>query len=114
MQGRFQIADSALSSAATAMTRANTLAVEGANGTMSDSDRQALAEEVQGILQQMLSLANTSYQGAHLCRHSGQYPAVFPRTRQARFRTVVIRRTRKCNCRTACRCPAMFQATNCS
>lgn len=66
LQGRFQVADSALSSAVTAMTRANTLAVEGANGTMSASERQAVAGEVQGVLTQMLSLANTSYQGAYV------------------------------------------------
>ena len=66
LQGRFQVADSALSNAVTAMTRANSLAIEGANGTMSASDRQAIAGEVQGILDQMLSLANTSYQGAYV------------------------------------------------
>jgi len=66
LQGRYQVADSALSNAVTAMTRASSLAVEGANGTMSASDRQAIAGEVQGILNQMLSLANTSYQGAYV------------------------------------------------
>jgi flagellar hook-associated protein 3 FlgL len=66
LQGRLQVADSALGNAVTAMTRANSLAVEGANGTLSPADRQALAGEVQGILNQMLSLANTSYQGAYV------------------------------------------------
>jgi flagellar hook-associated protein 3 FlgL len=66
LQGRYQVADSALSNATTAMTRASSLAVEGANGTLSPSDRQAIAGEVQGILNQMLSLANTSYQGAYI------------------------------------------------
>jgi flagellar hook-associated protein 3 FlgL len=66
LQGRFQVADSALSNAVTAMTSANSLAIEGANGTMSASDRQAIAGDVQGILNQMLSLANTTYQGAYI------------------------------------------------
>ena len=66
LQGRYQVADSALSNAVSAMTRANSLAVEGANGTLSASDRQAIAGEVQGILSQMLSLANTSYEGAYV------------------------------------------------
>jgi flagellar hook-associated protein 3 FlgL len=66
LQGRYQVADSALSNAVTAMTRASSLAVEGANGTMTPSNRQAIAGEVQGILNQMLSLANTSYEGAYV------------------------------------------------
>jgi flagellar hook-associated protein 3 FlgL len=66
LQGRFQVADSALSNAVTAMTSANSLAIEGANGTLSATDRQAVAGEVQGILNQMLGLANTSYQGAYI------------------------------------------------
>jgi flagellar hook-associated protein 3 FlgL len=66
LQGRFQVADSALSNAVTSMTSALSLAVEGANGTMSDSDRQAIADQVQGILGQMVGLANTSYQGAYI------------------------------------------------
>jgi flagellar hook-associated protein 3 FlgL len=66
LQGRYQVADSALGNAVTAMTRAVSLAIEGANGTMSAADRQALAGEVQGILNQMLSLANTSYQGTYV------------------------------------------------
>jgi flagellar hook-associated protein 3 FlgL len=58
-----QTADSTLNSVVTALQRAISLGVEGANGTLSDSDRAAVASELTGIKQQLLSLANTAYQG---------------------------------------------------
>src|SRR5579871_6567405 len=63
VQGEMQNADSALNSVITLLQRAITLGTEGANGTLNDSDRQALAVEVQGIQSQLLNLANLSYQG---------------------------------------------------
>jgi flagellar hook-associated protein 3 FlgL len=61
--GLLQTADSTLSSVVTALQRAISLGVEGANGTLSDSDRADVANELTGIKQQLLSLANTPYQG---------------------------------------------------
>jgi flagellar hook-associated protein 3 FlgL len=61
--GLLNTADSTLSSVVTALQRAISLGVEGANGTLSDSDRADVATELTGIKQQLLSLANTSYQG---------------------------------------------------
>jgi flagellar hook-associated protein 3 FlgL len=61
--GQLQTADSTLSSVVTALQRAITLGVQGANGTLSDADRQAVRDELTGIQQQLISLANTSYQG---------------------------------------------------
>jgi flagellar hook-associated protein 3 FlgL len=61
--GLLQTADSTLSSVVTALQRAISLGVQGANGTLSDSDRTDVAGELTGIQQQLLSLANTSYQG---------------------------------------------------
>lgn len=58
-----QSADSALNSVITALQRAISLGTEGANGTVNSSDRAALANEVQGIQSQLISLANLSYQG---------------------------------------------------
>jgi flagellar hook-associated protein 3 FlgL len=58
-----QTADSTLNSVVTALQRAISLGTEGANGTLSDSDRADVASELTGIKQQLLSLANTSYQG---------------------------------------------------
>jgi flagellar hook-associated protein 3 FlgL len=63
LNGLLQTADSTLSSVVTALQRAISLGVEGANGTLSDSDRADVANELAGIKQQLLSLANTPYQG---------------------------------------------------
>jgi flagellar hook-associated protein 3 FlgL len=61
-----QTADSALSSVVTSLTQAVSLGTEGANGTNSASDQQAIATQVQGILSSVVSQANLSYQGAYL------------------------------------------------
>jgi flagellar hook-associated protein 3 FlgL len=66
ISGQFSTADSTFSSVVTAIERAISLGVEGANGTLSDADRAAAATEVTGIQSQLLSLANTSYQGQYL------------------------------------------------
>jgi flagellar hook-associated protein 3 FlgL len=66
VQGKLQAADSALSNATQVMTTAITVGTEGANGTMSAADRQALAQQVQGLQQQMLGLANTAYEGVYV------------------------------------------------
>jgi flagellar hook-associated protein 3 FlgL len=66
ISGQFSTADSTLSSVVTALQRALSLGVEGANGTLSDADRQAIAVELTGIQSQLLSLANTSYQGQYI------------------------------------------------
>jgi flagellar hook-associated protein 3 FlgL len=63
ISSELQSADSALSSVVTTLQRAISLGVEGANSTVNASDRAALAEEVQGIQSQLVSLANLSYQG---------------------------------------------------
>lgn len=61
-----QTADSALSSVVTSLTQAISLGTEGANGTTSTANRQALAEQVQGLLTSVVSQANLSYQGAYV------------------------------------------------
>ena len=66
LQGMYQTADSTLSSAVQLMTRAISLGTEGANGTLTASDRQSIANEMQGIINQMVGIANTSYQGEYL------------------------------------------------
>ena len=66
ISGQFSTADSTLSSVVTVLQRAITLGTEGANGTLSDTDRQAITVELQGIQSQLLSLANTSYQGQYI------------------------------------------------
>lgn len=66
LQSKYQVADSALGNVVSALTRALSLGTEGANGTLNNADRQAIAGEVQGLLNQTVSLANTSYQGSFL------------------------------------------------
>jgi flagellar hook-associated protein 3 FlgL len=66
IQGEIQSADSSLNSVTTALQQAISLGVEGANGTVSATDRQAIATQLQGIQSQLLSLANLSYQGNYV------------------------------------------------
>jgi flagellar hook-associated protein 3 FlgL len=66
ISSELQTADSALNSGVTALQRAITLGTEGANGTMSQDDRAELASEVQSISQQMMDVANLSYNGKYI------------------------------------------------
>lgn len=66
LQARFQVADSTLSNVVQVLTRALAIGTEGANGTLNPGDRLAIAGEVQGLLSEMLSLANTTYQGTYI------------------------------------------------
>lgn len=56
-------AESALSSAVTIVERAQTLASQGATGTATAQTRQDIAGELSGILQQLVSIANTTVEG---------------------------------------------------
>jgi flagellar hook-associated protein 3 FlgL len=64
--GQLSTANSTLDSVVTVLERAITLGTEGANGTLSDTDRNSVATEVIGIQSQLLGLANTSYQGQYI------------------------------------------------
>ena len=66
LTGSLNVADSALSSVVEALTSAQSLGVEGANGTLNSSNLQALAQQVKGIQQEIIGLANTSYNGEYL------------------------------------------------
>ena len=59
-------ASSVLSSVVTALTQAVSLGTEGANGTNTTSNLQAIATQVQGVLSTIVSQANTSVAGAYL------------------------------------------------
>jgi flagellar hook-associated protein 3 FlgL len=61
-----QTADSALSNVVSSLTQAVSLGTEGANGTNNTSNLQALAEQVQGILANVVTQANLSYNGTYL------------------------------------------------
>jgi flagellar hook-associated protein 3 FlgL len=61
-----QTADSALSSVISSLTQAVSLGTEGANGTNTAANQQAIAGQVQGLLSSVVSQANLSYQGSYL------------------------------------------------
>jgi flagellar hook-associated protein 3 FlgL len=60
---RVQTADGALSSAIKLMDRARTLAGQGATATATPSGRQAMADEVQSLLDEMIACSRTAVQG---------------------------------------------------
>jgi flagellar hook-associated protein 3 FlgL len=62
----FQTADSALSSVVSSLNQAISLGTQGANGTLTLADQQALAQQVQAIQSQIVQFANTSYQGNYI------------------------------------------------
>jgi len=66
LTGSLNVADSALSSVVEALTTAQSVGVEGTNPTLNASNRQALAQQIQGIQQEVIGLANTSYNGEYL------------------------------------------------
>lgn len=77
LQALLQVGDSTMSSVVNLMSQAISLGVEGANGTLSDSDRQAIASQLSGILQQMVGLANTTYQGNYIFAGTNDQTAPF-------------------------------------
>lgn len=69
-----QSASSVLSNVVTSLTRAVSLGTEGANGTNTTANLQAIATEVQGVLSSVVSDANTSVAGSYLFGGSGTTP----------------------------------------
>jgi len=63
---RLQIADSTLGEVVTQVASALSTAVGANNGTLNASDIASVAQSLSGIRDQVLSLANTSYQGQYL------------------------------------------------
>lgn len=61
-----QTAGSVLSSVATSLSQAVSLGTEGANGTNSASNLQVIAQQVQSILSDVVSQANTSIAGSYI------------------------------------------------
>jgi flagellar hook-associated protein 3 FlgL len=61
-----QMTDTTLGQVVTQLTSAISLAIGAANGTLNTANLQAITQQVTGIRDQMLALANTSYQGRYL------------------------------------------------
>jgi flagellar hook-associated protein 3 FlgL len=59
-------ADSALGAAAKLMDRARTLGAQGANFTLDATGRSSIADEIQSIQDQMLSISRTTVQGRYI------------------------------------------------
>ncbi len=66
LRGMLQTSDSALNDTVLLLQREIVLGTQAANGTLSDADRSAIAGEVSGIRDQLLGLANTTYQGHYV------------------------------------------------
>lgn len=64
--GQLQVADSALGHVVTQLTTALSLATGANNGTMNSSDLQSVSNEIAGIRNDVMSLANSSYQGQYI------------------------------------------------
>jgi len=66
VQGSMNAADSALNSVVNSLTQAVSVGTEAAGGTLSSAELQALGQQVSQIEQQVVGLANTTYQGNYL------------------------------------------------
>jgi flagellar hook-associated protein 3 FlgL len=66
VQGQLSTASSTLSSVTTELQQAISLGVEADGGTLSASDQAAIAVQLQGIQSQLVSLANTTYEGNYV------------------------------------------------
>jgi flagellar hook-associated protein 3 FlgL len=65
-QSVLQATDSTLGEVVTQLTTAVSLAVQGSNGTLNASNLSSIAQQLTGIRDEVLALANSSYLGVHL------------------------------------------------
>src|SRR5215469_12733823 len=66
VQGQLQVADSALGGVVSQLTQAITLATSANNGTLNASDLQSISNQLAGIRDEVVALANSSYQGQYI------------------------------------------------
>jgi flagellar hook-associated protein 3 FlgL len=77
VQGQLQVADSALGGVVAQLTQAVTLATSADNGTLNASDLKSISNQIAGIRDEVVSLANTSYQGQYIFAGSRTAAAPF-------------------------------------
>jgi flagellar hook-associated protein 3 FlgL len=65
-QSMLQVTDSALSTVVSQLTSAVSLATEANNGTLNASDMESISNQLTGIRDEVLSLANTTYLGQYV------------------------------------------------
>jgi len=66
VQGKLQVTDSALGSVVSQLTQAISLATSANNGTMNSSNLKSISNQIDGIREEVLALANTNYQGQYI------------------------------------------------
>lgn len=66
VSGQLQVADSALGQVVSQLTQAISLATSANNGTTNASDRASISSQLAGIRGEVVTLANTSYQGQYI------------------------------------------------
>jgi flagellar hook-associated protein 3 FlgL len=72
------LADSALTSASSMLNQLSTIAAQGVNSTSTATSNNALGTQVEGIEQQLVSLANTTFNGGYI--FGGDNPTTQPYT----------------------------------
>jgi flagellar hook-associated protein 3 FlgL len=81
--GQLQVADSTLGDVVTQLTQAISLAISANNGTMNSSDIHAIGNQISGILDEVTTLANTSYQSQYIFSGAQNSTAPFTTTTAA-------------------------------
>ncbi len=76
-RGDSELAEGVLAEASSVFERVQELAVQGANGTLSASERASMATEVSGLKAQLLSIANTRGSNGYLFAGSATNTAPF-------------------------------------
>ena len=77
-QGMLQVTDSALGTVVNQLTSAVSLATQGNNGTLNSSDLQSISNQLSGIRDEVMALANTTYLGKYI--FSGSLGSTAPYT----------------------------------
>jgi flagellar hook-associated protein 3 FlgL len=66
VQGQLQVADSALGGVVSQLTQAISLATRANNGTLNGSDLKSISNQLAGVRDEVVALANTSFQGQYI------------------------------------------------
>lgn len=66
VNGQLQVADTALGKVVDELTQAISLATSANNGTMNSSNLKSIANQISGVLDEVTTLANSSYQGQYI------------------------------------------------
>jgi flagellar hook-associated protein 3 FlgL len=83
VSGQLQVADSALGSVVKELTSAVSLATQANNGTLNSSDVKSISSQLSGILDEVLSLANSEYQGQYIFAGSATTTTPFTQSNDA-------------------------------